>query len=95
MDKGMRRIRCNPDGSILFKRWNNTLVVKGKFDAIIETASGYEQTDGERKEYYAELLEEMAGESDTFNDLTAAGIEANRIAYKEFINNGWETDIQY
>ncbi|MBS4220259.1 hypothetical protein KHA96_18315 [Bacillus sp. FJAT-49711] len=91
MDKGMRRIRCNPDGSILFKRWNNTLVVKGKFDAIYETASGYEQTDGDKKEYYAELLEEMAGEATILDDLTAAGVETNRTFY----NNGWETDLQY
>jgi len=95
MDKRTRSIRCNPDGSILFKRWNNTFLVKGKFDAIFETASGYEQTDGERKEFYAELFEDMKGELDTLDGLTAAGIETNQIAYKEYINNGWETDLQY
>jgi len=94
MAKGLRRIRCNPDGSILFKRWNNTLVVKGKFDTIYETASGYEQTDGERKGYYAELIEEILGEHDTIDYLTAAGLESNQY-YKEYTNNGWEIDLQY
>ncbi|MBS4198341.1 hypothetical protein KHA93_01535 [Bacillus sp. FJAT-49732] len=95
MDKGLRRIRCNPDGSILFKRWNNTLVVKGKFDAIFETASGYEQTAGERKEYYAELLEEMMREADSLDHLHVVGLDTNQIDYREYRNNGWETELQY
>lgn len=91
MDKGMRRIRCNPDGSILFKSWNNTLVFKGKYDAIFETASGYEQTDGERKEYYGELVEAILNESENFDDVTVAGKEIENA----YINNGWETNLQY
>ncbi|MBS4197503.1 hypothetical protein [Lederbergia citri] len=91
MDKGMRRIRCNPDGSILFKSWNNTLVFKGKYVAIFETASGYEQTDGERKEYYGELVEAILNEPDNFDDVTVAVKEIENA----YINNGWETDLQY
>ncbi|MBW8348338.1 hypothetical protein K0H71_02625 [Bacillus sp. IITD106] len=95
MDKGMRRIRCNPDGSILFKSWNNTLIFKGKYDAMFETASGYEQTDGERKEYYGELLKEMLNESDNFDDLTGAGKEIIQLDENAYLYNGWETDLQY
>lgn len=30
MDKLTKKIRCNPDGTLLIKRWDDRLVVKGK-----------------------------------------------------------------
>ncbi|VEF48899.1 Uncharacterised protein [Bacillus freudenreichii] len=36
MDKLSKRVMYNPDGSSVTKRWNNSVVVKGNQDSVVE-----------------------------------------------------------
>lgn len=83
MDKLTRRIRCNPDGSMLLKRWDNAIVVKGRQDLIYETETGFEQTGSDKLEFLGNLADE---EKDTA-ELYAAHENRSSIC--------WETDIDY
>lgn len=92
MDKLTKRIRCNPDGSLLIKRWDNGLVQTNKFEVVYETETGYQKMDGVRKDLYKDMITKMPEVMNTQENRSMAN--GNVAANEEYIQ-GWETEIEY
>ncbi|MBS4205904.1 hypothetical protein [Lederbergia citrea] len=99
MDKMTRRIRCNPDGTVVFKRWDNTLVIKGKSETIHEPENGYMEQDGMRIDYYSDYAGELQNDQGMTDSTDAIdkGLETESYlsTFDDHLIHGWETEIEY
>ena len=81
MDKLAKRVMYNPDGSLVMKRWDDTLVVKGKQEsALIPNSAVRTSLNNERNPVDMQMMDEL----DEFEE-----------RYLDEIGYNWATEIDY
>ncbi|MCM3111017.1 hypothetical protein [Lederbergia lenta] len=96
MDRLTSRIRCNSDGSIVFRHSDNSLVIKGRSDALLDMENKFVSTKTLQKHVHSQLFYEIpvvleAKEKGSVTDLD----EDISTSQKAILNQGWETEIEY